>query len=175
MHKKSIYKKNLFSFKSIESVIESKILSQGGERRFWFGSRREWISCRTSSQHAWMGCQQWSGQVQLFSASVSSSARRWTSIIAKIIMMSTTLTGVHGVVTATLKQQSSGQWKTNHSSGSLLLLPIVILFLISCWINSAPLHDEFSFRVTKAHTVEDGQLLEKLFIWKNFLWNSTEH
>ena len=121
-------------------MIESKILSQGGERRFWFGSRREWISCRTSSQHAWMGCQQWSGQVQLFSASVSSSARRWTSIIAKIIMMSTTLTGVHGVVTATLKQQSSGQWKTNHSSGSLLLLPIVILFLISCWINSVPLH-----------------------------------
>ena len=74
------------------------------------------------------------------------------------------VTGVRGVGTTTLKQQSSEQWKTSHSSGSLLLLPIVILFLISCWINSAPLHDEFSFRVTKAHTVEDGQLLEKLFI-----------
>ena len=46
------------------------------------------------------------------------------------------VTGVRGVGTTTLKQQSSEQWKTNHSSGSLLLLPIVILFLISCWINS---------------------------------------
>ena len=84
-----------------------------------------------------MSAMEWPGSTIL---SIISKKTNSTSIIAKVAIMIITIADVHGVGTATLKQQSSEQWKTSHSSGSLLLLPIVILFLISCWINSVPLH-----------------------------------
>ena len=128
----------LFGFKSRKSVIERKILSAGDQRRFWFGSRREWISCWTSSQHAWMGCQQWSGQVLPFSSQQQTqSASLQTSPLWSPPPWSPLRCGRrawsgNSNAQATIVRAMEDQPLLRFPNPSSLL----IFFLISCWINS---------------------------------------
>ena len=162
----------------------------GDQRWVWFGSRWKWGSLRSSEEHAWMGCQQWSCSVWPLASS------EYHVVRGVIIIPNNT---DHTMMTTTSSQcrhhQPRLEWEQQRASndqegdGGSTTAQVdtypstslshcspcnTILYHFAfplrldrsaIWVHIATaLKLESSFRVTKAHGVEDGQLLQKLFV-----------